>query len=67
LLSSFFDIFVSNDLVLLEINPLVIKNDEFLCLDAKFEVDDNSFFRQENLFGLNDVSQYDFLEVDAKK
>lgn len=67
LLSSFLDIFVSNDLVLLEINPLVIKNDEFLCLDAKFEVDDNSFFRQENLFGLNDVTQYDFLEVEAKK
>ena len=67
LLSSFLDIFISNDLVLLEINPLVIKNDEFLCLDAKFEVDDNSFFRQEDLFMSNDLTQYDFLEVEAKK
>ncbi|CAB3976503.1 ADP-forming succinate--CoA ligase subunit beta [Candidatus Azoamicus ciliaticola] len=67
LLSSFLDIFISNDLVLLEINPLIIKNDDFLCLDAKFEVDDNSFFRQEDLFISNDVTQYDFLEVEAKK
>lgn len=67
LLSSFLDIFINNDLVLLEINPLVLKNDEFLCLDAKFEVDDNSFFRQESLFAINDVLQYDFLELEAKK
>jgi len=66
-LSSILDIFVSHDLVLLEINPLVIKNNNFLCLDAKIEVDDNSFFRQENLFSCNDVTQYDFLEVEAKK
>lgn len=66
LLSTFFDIFISNDLVLLEINPLVLKNDEFFCLDAKFEVDDNSFFRQENLFLINDFSQYDPFELDAK-
>ncbi len=67
LLSSFLDIFICNDLVLLEINPLVLKNDEFLCLDAKFEVDDNAFFRQENLFSINDLLQYDLLEIEAKK
>lgn len=67
LLSSFLDIFISNDLVLLEINPLVVKNDDFLCIDAKFEVDDNSYFRQVNLFASNDLAQYNFLEVEAKK
>ncbi|HIH2763001.1 MAG TPA: ADP-forming succinate--CoA ligase subunit beta [Candidatus Azoamicus sp.] len=67
LLSSFLDIFISNDSVLLEINPLVVKNDDFLCLDAKIEVDDNSYFRQLNLFSFNDITQYNFLEVEAKK
>lgn len=67
LLSSFLDVFISYDLVLLEVNPLVLANEDFLCLDAKLEVDDNSYFRQENLFSINDVTQYDSLEVEAKK
>lgn len=41
--------FFDNDLVLLEINPLVItSSDELVCADAKAVVDDNSRFRHDN-------------------
>lgn len=67
LLKRFLSIFITYDLILLEINPLVYSNNDFMCLDAKFEVDDNSFFRQKDLFLSCDNNQYDYLEVEAKK
>lgn len=67
LLNRFFNIFISHDLILLEINPLVLCNNEFVCLDAKIEVDDNAFFRQTDLFLTYDLDQNDFLENEAKK
>lgn len=39
--------FTDNDLLLLEINPLVLTSDhELICADAKVLVDDNALFRQ---------------------
>lgn len=42
--------FFDNDLLLLEVNPLVVtKQGELVCADAKVMVDDNSQFRHEDL------------------
>lgn len=42
--------FLEKDLILVEINPLVISdNDNFCCLDAKIIIDRNSMFRQSKL------------------
>lgn len=67
LLCTFFDIFIAYDLILLEVNPLVLRGNDFYCLDSKLEVDDNSFFRQKNLFLDFDLNQVDYLELEAKK
>lgn len=42
--------FLSNDCLLLEINPLVVTADgDLVCADAKVQVDDNARFRQTDL------------------
>lgn len=62
-----FEILKENDLILLEINPLVLFNDNFYCLDAKFEIDDNSYFRNKMLFSKYDYRQDNKIEIEAKK
>jgi succinyl-CoA synthetase beta subunit len=53
---------------MLEINPLVITQDEdFVCLDAKVNVDDNALFRHKDIAALRDVTQEDAKEVEAAK
>ena len=48
-----YDVFVSNDASLAEINPLmVLKDGKVIAADAKFDVDDNALFRHEELLGL---------------
>lgn len=45
--------FIDQDLMLIEINPLVITDENnLICLDSKLIVDDNSLFRQSELLGL---------------
>lgn len=67
LIKNLFKIFKENDLILLEINPLIIYGGEFYCLDAKFEVDDNSFYRNKKLFEQYDFNQDTEIENKAKK
>jgi succinyl-CoA synthetase beta subunit len=56
------------DLALIEINPLVIKDDGNLhCLDAKLGVDSNAMYRQPKLRDMHDPSQEDAREADAAK
>ncbi len=56
------------DCSLVEINPLVIKEDGALhCLDAKMSIDGNSMFRHNNLAALEDPTQDDQREVEARK
>lgn len=61
------NIFLTNDLLLIEINPLVIVNKKFVCLDAKMEFDSNAFYRNENIFKLYDYRQENLLESESKK
>ncbi|MDC8830953.1 ADP-forming succinate--CoA ligase subunit beta [Alteromonas gilva] len=54
------------DLALIEINPLVIKDDGNLhCLDAKLGVDSNAMYRQPKLKDMKDPSQEDPREAHA--
>ena len=54
------------DLALLEINPLVIKEDGDLhCLDAKINIDGNAIYRQPKLREMHDPSQEDEREAHA--
>ncbi|MGB0215545.1 MAG: ADP-forming succinate--CoA ligase subunit beta [Alteromonas oceani] len=54
------------DLALIEINPLVIKEDGYLhCLDAKLGVDSNAMYRQPKLKDMKDPSQEDAREAHA--
>jgi succinyl-CoA synthetase beta subunit len=54
------------DLALIEINPLVIKEDGDLhCLDAKLGVDSNALYRQPKVAEMNDPSQEDAREAHA--
>ena len=61
-------LFVSGDLSLLEVNPLVVRTDGQLhCLDAKVAVDGNALYRQMDLRALRDVTQEDPREAQAAK
>ena len=61
-------LFLEKDLALIEINPLVIKEDGDLhCLDAKIGVDGNAIFRHHDLHEMNDPSQEDPREAEAAK
>lgn len=58
--------FVSSDLSLLEINPLVVTTaGHLVCLDGKVTLDDNALYRQSMLKGLRDVTQEDERENRA--
>lgn len=67
LITNLFYIFKFNNLMLLEINPLVEYNNNFYCLDAKMEVDDNSSYKHTDLFEQYDYSQDTEIETEAKK
>ena len=52
------EMFVKNDLSLLEINPLVVtRTGQLICLDGKVTVDDNAMYRHPKLKALRDTSQ----------
>ncbi|WP_223668997.1 ADP-forming succinate--CoA ligase subunit beta [Kangiella shandongensis] len=60
--------FVEKDLALLEINPLVIKEDGDLhCLDSKINIDGNALYRHNKLAEMHDPSQEDEREAHAAK
>ena len=58
---------MSSDLEMLEINPLIIDGqDNLVCLDAKISVDDNALYRHSDLAAMNDPTQDDERENQAK-
>jgi succinyl-CoA synthetase beta subunit len=59
---------LSVDAVQIEINPLVETTDnKVVCVDAKIQFDDNSQFRHQQVFELDDTSESDPREVMANK
>ena len=60
------DLFVTHDLSLLEINPLVItQGGKLHCLDAKINIDSNAIYRQPKIQAMHDPSQEDPRESEA--
>eukprot|EP00916_Digyalum_oweni_P020244 GHVL01033774.1.p1 GENE.GHVL01033774.1~~GHVL01033774.1.p1 ORF type:complete len:389 (-),score=68.63 GHVL01033774.1:182-1348(-) len=63
-----YNLFIKCDATQLEINPLAVtdtKKGDIMCVDAKFNFDDNSFFRQKHLFEMEDTSTKDPREAAA--
>ena len=61
-------LFEEKDIALIEVNPLVIKDDGNLhCLDAKVAMDSNAAYRQPKLQEMHDPSQEDAREAQAAK
>jgi len=60
--------FVSCDLSLLEVNPLVLtKQNEFIVLDAKCAVDNNALFRHPEIEEMQDYDEVDDRELKASR
>jgi|TARA_B100001758_G_scaffold247041_1_gene263672 succinyl-CoA synthetase beta subunit len=67
-LKALYDVFISSDCTMLEINPLAETAEGMLiAADAKLNFDDNAEYRQKNLFALRDHAQEDPREVTAGK
>ena len=68
ILLKLFEVFVSCDCSLLEINPLIVDRDEnLLALDAKINFDDNALFRQREIVELRDFTQENSHEQSARE
>ena len=68
LLRNLFQLFMSCDCSLVEINPLVITaSDDLVALDAKISIDDNALYRQKEIHELRDQDEEDPLEVAASR
>ena len=60
------NLFITHDLSLLEINPLVItQGGKLHCLDAKINIDSNAVYRQPEIQAMHDPSQEDPRESEA--
>ena len=67
-LASVYNIFLTHDCSLVEINPLVTTKDGgVIALDAKITIDDNALYRQMDLRKLEDPKDKDPLELMANK
>ena len=68
LLTGLFNAFSSNDLSMLEINPLIVTKDGKLkVLDAKVGFDSNALYRHADMLALRDESEEDEKEIEASK
>jgi succinyl-CoA synthetase beta subunit len=68
LLAKLYTAFVSKDMSLLEVNPLVVtKDNQLVCLDAKVGFDDNALYRHPDIVALRDVTEEDDKEIEASK
>ncbi|MGN6749178.1 MAG: ADP-forming succinate--CoA ligase subunit beta [Xanthobacteraceae bacterium] len=60
--------FLSKDMSLLEINPLVVtKTGQLICLDAKIAFDDNALYRHADVMALRDINEEDEKEIEASR
>ncbi|HIF45515.1 MAG TPA: ADP-forming succinate--CoA ligase subunit beta [Candidatus Poseidoniales archaeon] len=67
-LGSMYDMFVTNDCAMVEINPLVLTEDEeIVALDAKISFDENAEFRHKEWSEVRDLSEEEDVEIRAKE
>ena len=68
LFKSLYEAFVSKDMSLLEINPLIVTKDNHIqVLDAKVSFDGNAVFRHPDIMELRDITEEDEKEIEASK
>ena len=68
ILFALFELFVSCDCSLVEINPLIVDGEgRLIALDAKINVDDNALYRQQDIAGLHDATQGNRDEEEARE
>lgn len=68
LFQKLYQVFVETDASLVEINPLVITSDgNLLALDGKMTFDDNALYRQPTIHALNEPTEDEKKEIDAKE
>ena len=68
LFKNLYEAFVSKDMSLLEINPLIVtKSNDVQVLDAKVSFDNNALFRHPDVMELRDITEEDEKEVEASK
>jgi len=68
LIQSLYKILLEKDCSLLEINPLAVTKDgRLLAMDCKINFDDNALFRHPEYKKMIDLSQFDPLEIEARK
>ncbi len=66
LIGKLYRAFITEDMNLLEINPLIVtKGGNLLCLDAKINFDSNALFRHKDTVELRDLEEEDPAEVEA--
>lgn len=67
ILARLYNMYISDDLSLAEINPLVVTSDaKVIALDAKIIVDDNSLYRHPDFEAYRILSEDEALEQEAK-
>jgi succinyl-CoA synthetase beta subunit len=60
--------FITKDMEMLEINPLIVSKEGHLkCLDAKMSFDSNSLYRHPDVVALRDLTEEDHKEIEASK
>ncbi len=60
--------FVTTDMAMLEVNPLVVTPDgNIVALDAKVSFDSNSLYRHPDIVALRDETEEDAKEIEASK
>ncbi|WP_308916063.1 ADP-forming succinate--CoA ligase subunit beta [Jannaschia sp. LMIT008] len=68
LLANLYDLFVSKDMEMLEINPLVVTSSgDLKALDAKMGFDGNALYRHKDISELRDETEEDPKELAASK
>ena len=68
LIKSVYQMFVSTDANMVEVNPLILtKEEKIICLDAKVNFDSNALFRHPEIVELRDLNEEDPTEIEASK
>jgi len=68
MLGKMYDMFVSHDCAMVEINPLVrTEDEEIVALDSKISFDENAEFRHKDWDEMRDLSEEEDVEIRAKE
>ena len=68
IIRALYNIIITKDASLIEINPLIVTNDgKLICLDAKMNFDDNAIYRRPEILKLRDLNEEDPSEIEASK